>query len=654
MRLLSACVLLSVLTACGGGGGGVSAPPPVTSRPLTVTVQGLADGDTLSAANGSQMVVFAGNGTRTLTLDVGAAYDVSLSTSPFESCSAANLAGTVGSAPLAGAEVKCAPQTFIGSLTENLVAATLADGLLYVADRTNNQVHVRRRSDGVQVLTIGQRGVTGNVNGPAAQARFVSVGPLAWSPAIGVVMADTCNHTLRVLGAEVRTLAGQPIQGAMCDASGQDDINVASKDGQGADAVFGRIWDIAAAPDGSIWVLDGSSLRRVAPDGTVTTLGSSAVLTDYGASVPARYFALGADGAWYGVAANALTAVDRNGGQQLVLSYGVTNKWSYIGNLRVGPSGDVYTCVSGAGIGFKPVIVRYSPTGTELKRYPVTSCAFAIEGSGADETPIAAAPLGTPVSAFAAAIVPVRAGVMPDGRVILNQSNQDALVAISGTATQAKVAPFGAKVTVPGHVLANDQGNVAVLSFSTPRVVTVFDAAGSVQRTVPVDDEYANDFAFANDGRIAVAALGGANLFTANGPDPRMIRLPQREGGQPQTESLAFDKDGMLYIMVTADYLHHYLFRVSPDGAEVKEINALSGSIPMSLVAASNGKLYMLMDDAVWQIEPAGALTRTSFQWQGPALPGLEPSAPRITSLATRGAWLYGVHGEGVVRVKLP
>lgn len=74
----------------------------------------------------------------------------------------------------------------------------------------------------------------------------------------------------------VRTIAGWP------DATG------AIVDGKGFDARFGNLWGLVLDPSGALIALDGSSLRKVAPDGSVTTLRSYAWLPGYAASLTGR------------------------------------------------------------------------------------------------------------------------------------------------------------------------------------------------------------------------------------------------------------------------------------------------------------------------------------------------------------------------------
>ncbi len=81
-----------------------------------------------------------------------------------------------------------------------------------------------------------------------------SAGNMYWSAGLG---KDQMAVMKRAPNGAVTQLAGGP----------KGDV-----DGQGAAARFTRLDRMTAAPDGSLYVLDGDKLRKVAPDGTVTTL----------------------------------------------------------------------------------------------------------------------------------------------------------------------------------------------------------------------------------------------------------------------------------------------------------------------------------------------------------------------------------------------
>jgi sugar lactone lactonase YvrE len=141
-----------------------------------------------------------------------------------------------------------------------LDAAATSDGTLYVAD--NNSHTIRRVTrDGVVSTFAGSAGASGFVNGSGAAARFNRPVSVAVDGAGNVYVADTGNFALRKItpAGEVSTLAG----GAFADPPA---------DGTGGAASFGRYYGLAAAADGTVWVADQTTIRRVSAGGVVTTI----------------------------------------------------------------------------------------------------------------------------------------------------------------------------------------------------------------------------------------------------------------------------------------------------------------------------------------------------------------------------------------------
>jgi len=109
-------------------------------------------------------------------------------------------------------------------------------------------------------------GRAGFKDGPGEEALFGHMPTLvAEQPGGEVIVQDTANAALRIVSREgrVRTLAGSP----------GNPIG----DGVGVAAGFGQIQHTLLAPEGHLWVLEWNGLtsdrlRRVEPDGTVSTL----------------------------------------------------------------------------------------------------------------------------------------------------------------------------------------------------------------------------------------------------------------------------------------------------------------------------------------------------------------------------------------------
>lgn len=103
----------------------------------------------------------------------------------------------------------------------------------------------------------------GIVDGLAGKARFGdSVKGMVASPDGTLYVADSSTVRSVDRNGIVRTIAGL--------ANATDAV----VDGKGNDARFGNLWALVTDPSGGLLALDGLFLRKVAPDGTVTTLRS--------------------------------------------------------------------------------------------------------------------------------------------------------------------------------------------------------------------------------------------------------------------------------------------------------------------------------------------------------------------------------------------
>lgn len=124
-----------------------------------------------------------------------------------------------------------------------------------------------------QVGTVaGTGGGIGSVDGVGSAARFNDPSGLAVGPNGRTYLADSRNHVIRVIATDgtVSTLAG------LAGEQGRDD-------GTGADARFDHPSGIVALADGSLLVGDtgNHAIRRIAADGTVTTLAGLAGQADH-------------------------------------------------------------------------------------------------------------------------------------------------------------------------------------------------------------------------------------------------------------------------------------------------------------------------------------------------------------------------------------
>ncbi|MSP92862.1 MAG: hypothetical protein EXR79_13830 [Myxococcales bacterium] len=121
------------------------------------------------------------------------------------------------------------------------------------------------------VTSLAGAGLAGWKDGPGPQAYFFAPRGVAVGPNGSVWVADSGNHRIRKISTDgiVMTAAGSGVAG--------------SADGAALAATFNSPYGVAVGPGGSVWVADRGNhrIRKIAPDGSVTTLaGSNAGMVD--------------------------------------------------------------------------------------------------------------------------------------------------------------------------------------------------------------------------------------------------------------------------------------------------------------------------------------------------------------------------------------
>lgn len=147
--------------------------------------------------------------------------------------------------------------------------AILADGSVLVADSGNHLI--RKISTGTVSTYAGftvyrdAKGFPAGLllDGPLNQSMFHQPQGLAVDQNGALYVADAANHAIRKITPQgVVTIAGDGVQG--------------DRNGTGKEARFHSPSDVAVAEDGTLYVADtlNHAIRKVAPDGSVTTLNS--------------------------------------------------------------------------------------------------------------------------------------------------------------------------------------------------------------------------------------------------------------------------------------------------------------------------------------------------------------------------------------------
>lgn len=154
-----------------------------------------------------------------------------------------------------------------------------ASGNLYVAD-SGNQV-IRKVAVGGIVTTFAGSGVAGADNGPAATASFNAPAGVALDAAGNVYVADFGNKMIRKISTTgiVSTLAGNGTTGY--------------NNGVGAAASFTSPVRLVVDGNGNLYVSDLSLVRKIAPDGTVSTFAGNVPTSGYSTRVDGKGTAAG-------------------------------------------------------------------------------------------------------------------------------------------------------------------------------------------------------------------------------------------------------------------------------------------------------------------------------------------------------------------------
>ena len=213
------------------------------------------------------------------------------------------------------------PLTRWGTLATPIGLAVARDGSIYIANTGRHQI-VELGRDG-KLRAVAGTGEQGYADGPRVEAMFSLPGAIAVSDDGTLVVPDEGNNVIRTIdlsegarplhalalavadeiprlaGVQVTTFAGRP---------GYKRTGVPRfMDGAAGSALFYRPWGMALDAQGNVIVADSGNdaIRRIAPDGTVTTVagGSGRGLRD-GAGADAQFsqpkgVAVHADGSIY-------------------------------------------------------------------------------------------------------------------------------------------------------------------------------------------------------------------------------------------------------------------------------------------------------------------------------------------------------------------
>ena len=223
-----------------------------------------------------------------------------------------------------------------------IVAA--ADGTLFVTDGGLGTPIRKVSPSGVVTTVAGSYSEAGSADGPGAAARFRGASALALGLNGVLYVADTANHTVRTItpDGEVGTLAG---------AAGQNGF----ANGSAGDARFDEPAGIAVDAVGNVFVSDRRNhvIRRIAPNGTVSTLAGTSFNSPSGLAFDSSGYLYVADASHHSVFVIAPNgAVSRLAGEGtygFADGVGATARFSNPVALALDSTNNVYVADMGNG-----------------------------------------------------------------------------------------------------------------------------------------------------------------------------------------------------------------------------------------------------------------------------------------------------------------
>jgi hypothetical protein len=290
-------IVALALSACGGGGSnGTTSPPPVTPpASVKIVTQPAAQKAELStrasftvtadAATGYQWQRDSGSGWQDIARATSASYTTGFL---LASDDGSKFRVTVSNAGSSLASDTASLSVAVPALELKLLAGSIAgpgheDGPLNAAKFMSPMAVTRDAAGNVYVADwyavrkitpagivstfAGKPGTSGSVNAAGAEARLGWIVSMTVDGQgnlyVGESNAGTGNFIRKITPAGVVSfVAGAPLR------NGHGGL----WDGVGSGASFNSIWQMAADRSGNLYVTDSGALRKVQPDGTVTSV----------------------------------------------------------------------------------------------------------------------------------------------------------------------------------------------------------------------------------------------------------------------------------------------------------------------------------------------------------------------------------------------
>ncbi|MGB7217219.1 MAG: IPT/TIG domain-containing protein [Vicinamibacterales bacterium] len=445
-----------------------------------------------------------------------------------------SLAGTAGSAGTADGQTSSARFNSPQSLTVD------HDGTIFVADTLNHTIRMVTPVGAVSTLA-GLAGSAGRAEGTGTDARFNAPAGVAIDATGNLYITDTSNHALRKMTMStevVTTLAGSPSNGSI--------------DNTTAAALFASPSSVAVDGSGTVYIADtfNHTIRKITPGGIVTTLAGSAGNSGSadGTGSAARFFL--PSGIAVDAAGTVVVADTSNHTIRTITSAGVVTTLAGL----AGTKGSADGTGSAARFNF-PNAVAVDGSGTVFVADTVDHTIRKITSSGVVTTLAGSVGnFGSADGTGSAARFVYPAGVAVDGsgtvfvadtdshtiRKITSAGVVTTLAGVAGTGGSADgtgtaarfTFPFGVAVDGAGNVFVADAGNHTIRQITPAGVVSTI---GGLAGTSGSADGTGTEARFFLPTSVTVESTG--TLYVADALNNSIRRGEPPPGGGSVTTS---------------------------------------------------------------------------------------------------------------------
>ncbi len=486
-----------------------------------------------------------------------------------------------------------------------------AAGNVYVADSASHTIRKITPQGAVSTLA-GSAGEAGSADGTGTAARFTFPAGVAATDDGTVYVSDTGNHTLRRITPQgvVTTVAGSRGQAG-------------NTDGVATVARFSAPGKLAVDQDGTLYVAANYAVRKMAPDGTVSTFagksGEQGLAAGNGPQARFAYpvsVALGGGNVFVAQGSNITSLgggdVRKFSRQGLALPYGANPNGvvavSAPVDIAADSQGNVFVAANGAdqtgpGVGstYRSIEMIAADGRSRATIAGATSDVRTVDGPGTS----------------ARFMDPQAIATGPGGRLVVAETATNAVRAIDGGAarTVTTLAGGAAGGYVDGSVAAARFNGPSGLSAAPDGTLLVADTRNDVLRRIsPAGAVSTVAVTFAGGGGFnlptAVAAGAGTTVYaldaaTAAGRQVNAIdsagRATRFYATGPNAATIAADAAGNLYVGEAGQ-----LTVVTPAGSARVLAAGISAQ---GLAGDSAGNVYFSDNGTVGVVDPAGRVT---------------------------------------------